>query len=73
LPSFVTTSLWTMGGGLVGLVVYMLLGGEEKPCQPGYADGVLTTCPDFLSTELGVYVVLGSVLGLVARFLIKEL
>jgi hypothetical protein len=38
-----------------------------------YVNGVLTTCPDFLSTELGIYAVVGAVFGLIARFLIKEL
>jgi hypothetical protein len=67
VPGFITTSLWTIGGALLGLGVYALLGGNTEVCQPGVVDGAVKTCPDFLSTELGIYMAIGAVVGFIAN------
>ena len=69
MPSFITASLWTIGGAFLGLGVYALFGGNTEVCQPGVVDGAIKSCPDFLSTELGIYMAIGAVFGFIANVL----
>lgn len=45
--------------------LYALLGGNTEVCQP-LVNGVVKACPDFLSTELSIYMAVGAVLGFIA-------